>query len=149
MSTYKQTGRTIVAVIEGKPFIVTAKDAETLKAIKDDLDKLSETKSEKVKKTITSRLMKQFKPKEELKVKEKEDKVAKLKGEKAKAKKEVKETATKGRSKTDKAKTGLAVIVNDVAASAEAKLEKAVEAAKEVAVTEQKPQVGVRRSGEH
>jgi hypothetical protein len=148
MVTYKQNGRTITAVIERKPYILTCKTAEQLASIKADLEKIGTTKSEKVIKTLTTKLLKQFQPKVIETEKAKDKKVAELKGKKKIAKKQAKEE-TKGRSKSSsKAKEALANVVStDVVVAAEEKLEQAIEVSKKVEV---KPSVtGVRRAGEY
>jgi uncharacterized protein Veg len=143
---YKQTGRTITTVIEGKPLVTTCKSAEELAEVKALFEKIDKTTSDKVKKTLTTKLLKLFKPKEEENKKAKDKKVAEIKGEKNKLKKEVKKES--GRKKTDAAKEKLAEVVTSVAVvNQEEKLTQAVEVAQKI---ETKPAVaGARRLGEH
>jgi hypothetical protein len=146
MIIYKQTGRTITAVIEGKPYILTCKTSEQLADVKTDLEKIEKTKSEKMQKTLTNKLLKQFKPKEEESQQAKDKKIAEIKGAKAKAKKDVKNSGS-GKGKKKGAETKLAEVVTSVAVVAEEKLEKAVEVAKTIEV--KTSSTGMRRSGEY
>ena len=168
MSLFKQFGKTLMVVLESKPFTITA-DKPALDAIKEKINKLEATKSDTVRKKLTTQLMKELKPKVEAKAKEIEKKVEQLKGEKKLAKKKEGEEKTK-EGNTTKAKKELAKevaglignVVDNVAeskkdaiikskdaeiADLKAKLEKANEAANKVVPAT--ANTGVRRSGEH